>query len=187
MYQDTRNNRYLNDKQRSKSYKVLQVLEDLRSDLRSSGGIPASGEGPLVTSVACSTSAVDGTRFFSAGMAESSRSPSSSWFALPGTSCRLRSWSTCLWVNRRPPPPSSLYALYESGPVLLSMCAFFHLGPAAKFLTRTLPPLQIVSLSLCCHATSSVTIVGFARAVWCPVEWDPVAFARGGWTATLPV
>ena len=68
-------------------------------------------------------------------------------------------------LTAAPPPPSSLYALYESGPVLLSMCAFFHLGPAAKFLTRTLPPLQIVSLSLCCHATSSVTIVGFARAV----------------------
>ena len=58
------------------------------------------------------------------------------------------------------------------------------LGPAVKFLTRTCPPLKIVSLSLCCHATASVTIVGFPRAVWRPVEWDPVAFASFGWTPT---
>ena len=50
-------------------------------------------------------------------------------------------------------PPSSLYALYESGPVLLSMCAFFRVGPAAKFLTRTLSPsancLSFFVLSCC--------------------------------------
>ena len=98
---------------------------------------PAPGEGSLVTSLACSTSAVEGTRFCSAGMAESGRSPSSSSFPLPGTSCRFERWSTYLRFAPRPPP--SLFTLYESGPVLLLMCAFFHLGPAVKFLTRTCP------------------------------------------------
>lgn len=162
MYQDTRNNRYLNDKQRSKSYKVLQVLEDLRSDLRSSGGIPASGEGPLVTSVACSTSAVDCTRFFSAGMvnpADRHRHRDS-----PFLVHRVASGDGPHVYGLPAAPTSLLYALYESGPVLLSMCAFFHLGPAVKFLSRTLSP-SANCLSLCCHAASSVTIVGFARAV----------------------
>ena len=111
---------------------------------------PAPGEGSLVTSLACSTSAVEGTRFCSAGMAESGRSPSSSSFPLPGTSCRFERWSTYLRFAPRPPP--SLFTLYESGPVLLLMCAFFHLGPAVKFLTRTCPLCNCLSFLVlsCC-------------------------------------
>ena len=62
--------------------------------------------------------------------------------------------------------PSSDFTFYESRPVLLSMHVLLHLGPGVKFLTRTLSPLQIVALSLCCHATpAAVTIVGFPRAL----------------------
>lgn len=152
MYQDTRNNRYLNNKQRSKSYKVLQVLEDLRSDLRSSGGIPASG----------GRSFSDLSRLFHFGrgwyQVFLSRHGGIQQIAIvivirPSWYIVSLQELVHMSMGYPPPPPSSLYALYESGPVLLSMCAFFRLGPAAKFLTRTLSPsancLSFFVLSCC--------------------------------------
>ena len=38
--------------------------------------------------------------------------------------------------------PSSYLTVYYNGPVLLSMCAFFLLGPGLKFFTRTLSPSE---------------------------------------------
>ena len=68
-------------------------------------------------------------------------------FPLPGTSYRHWRWSTCLQVTL----PSSLVNLHESGPVLLSMCAFFHWTLEPCPLYKLSPFLCVVMRHLLCQ------------------------------------